>query len=946
MKTSSLLHVTGYCVVGSQLSVLNKIVLLKWGSPNTVLLCQLAFTTLMIGVGKLSQISQSVADKAFKETFLGVMQDYLPLVIAFFMLLLSSMQLLHSVPVPMFLVLKALTCGVFALADHIFFDRELPDLKSSLSLFFIVCGAATYGTQNIFAGFSERDLRDTFAVVRASSLFFACSVTEGIIAKQTIDKHELDNWVRSLILNFLSLPFCLAISLATEQTLFGPLASKHSNQDVFLLFLSCVLGLLMSYFTMTVRESFSTATVAVIGTANKFLSLFTSLVFLKEKNGSYVGVIGCLISIFASAFYSQASLVTREQCRDDKNIWNQAFPWCCQKTLWLLFLMITLYLNSPTDPPLVNSVVRESNDSATRFNAGLSSRVIKNTALIEFGHHSAREEPEISEWQTRLEPTHQQSAHQHIGLACSPLRRGDRSGSVIHDMLFAWAFAEVSALEYLGPVGERKELRDLQPALDLFGVPFKIHPRFPSNCTLLNPKQYRNESILSQAFPALRKQIISTTSPANTCVVHVRRGDVTESYHQAEDYFRWWPVHHYLHLIDEYCKNGERVIIHSERLNDDERKIMTRSGYEMKRCESVLCALKDFVTAKVFIMSSSSFSYNAAFFAKGTVVYTPFWHKALPGWIVFGRKMQMPWSDVAASFETETLPCLGQEHGSTSGPTMSACMISPKTTHLFEEPLRASQTMYICWSLFQHHATPQCAFNLVGLDPNNFFIWLAHRMGCAVQIRGKACMHTSLFSRKLDGVKVGGEYSWFNSKSDATRLRETVTRQIHTGRTSAAAKKIGILQSWQSSEIVFPNVTEVQTADRSHLEKLDFDDQVAWWNAHDIIIVAHDTSIWAAPFAERCTAVILVHPMLSPNTTSYESLVADSGSVTISWWPSSNVSHDDVPPNQGEADVKDIPVDEASIGSVQRNITVSEREFKDILAEAIEKRKQCMLADT
>lgn len=36
----------------------------------------------------------------------------------------------------------------------------------------------------------------------------------------------------------------------------------------------------------------------------------------------------------------------------------------------------------------------------------------------------------------------------------------------------------------------------------------------------------------------------------------------------------------------------------------------------------------------MLVLSRSSFSYSAALYAEGAVVYTPFWHAPLPSWVV------------------------------------------------------------------------------------------------------------------------------------------------------------------------------------------------------------------------------------------------------------------------------------------------------------------------
>ena len=58
----------------------------------------------------------------------------------------------------------------------------------------------------------------------------------------------------------------------------------------------------------------------------------------------------------------------------------------------------------------------------------------------------------------------------HRPLACSPLRPSDQVGSVLHDAAFAWAHAESLGMEYIGPIGQRSDLPELDEVIDALQV--------------------------------------------------------------------------------------------------------------------------------------------------------------------------------------------------------------------------------------------------------------------------------------------------------------------------------------------------------------------------------------------------------------------------------------------------------------------------------------------
>ena len=528
-------------------------------------------------------------------------------------------------------------------------------------------------------------------------------------------------------------------------------------------------------------------------------------------------------------------------------------------------------------------------------------------------------------------------------LVCSRLRAGDRTGSVIHDALFALAYAETIGAEYLGPIGERSDLADISVLLELYGVPFKVLEREPNGCSVLDPREYRNETILAPGLQSVRTHS-ELTKNISSCVVHVRRGDVTESYPQTGDYFRWWPPLFYLSRIDEHCE-GKAVTIHTEGLSEDEHKIFASFGYEIRDSSSMIDAVRDFMTAQVFILSSSSFSYHAAIFAAGLVAYAPFWHKPFPEWILPDAKSAKEWTDVALTFDTITLPCEGGHFGSSTGPTMSVCIISSETTVMFEHPPHAAQTMYNCWSLFQHHGTAMCAFNFEGITPNRFAVWLAHRMGCAIQVTGERCMHVSSYTRSLR-VEPGEGFSWFNSESDATELRNAALRHLRQPNVpSRVAKAIGIIQRRRSRKLDLPEIEEIASADIMYMEDSKFDEQISWWNEHHIILASHGAAMWAVPFAEPCTAIIQLYPEHYYPIYFYEQLITESGSVPVSWWPGAYIgTNETLREASAREAIQDFKEHHSNRGKYRDvDIVLSEAELKEIIMFAVREREACLL---
>jgi len=118
-----------------------------------------------------------------------------------------------------------------------------------------------------------------------------------------------------------------------------------------------------------------------------------------------------------------------------------------------------------------------------------------------------------------------------------------------------------------------------------------------------------------------------------TITVHMQRGDSTPCRAKHEGFYRYLPNSHYQALIDKYYRTGARVIIYTSSAKSFESlEEFRKRGYEVHADASMANSWKDFATSDVLIMSRSDYLMVPAMVAKGTVVYTPFWHHSLRRW--------------------------------------------------------------------------------------------------------------------------------------------------------------------------------------------------------------------------------------------------------------------------------------------------------------------------
>ena len=133
-----------------------------------------------------------------------------PLVLTFFALLYAGMEVMKYAPLETFITVKSMTPVLFSTCEYLFLGRALPNLKSTAALVGIVAGAATYVKVDAYA---------SYHAYMFCLLFLVAAVSEGLVAKTTIEKVKLNNWSRSYNINVLSIPLAAAQMLVSKEHL-------------------------------------------------------------------------------------------------------------------------------------------------------------------------------------------------------------------------------------------------------------------------------------------------------------------------------------------------------------------------------------------------------------------------------------------------------------------------------------------------------------------------------------------------------------------------------------------------------------------------------------------------------------------------------------------------------------------------------------------------------
>ena len=323
-----------YSLLSSTLSVVNKYTLDEFPFPAFVLAVQLTSSALVIHLG--SKIGFVNLSSVSQEVILG----FVPLTLSFFFLLASSLLLMANSPFNVFLICKSLTPFFTSLSETLYFRTSCPTLQSFLAMAGMALGSALYTMY-------DADLSVTYLLYAV--LFICCSVFEGLIAKQTIQKFALNQTTRTLLMNTLACPIAITWSLCMETT--APTQIKL--RSAISLGISCVLGLGMGIATMNIRTIFSATYVSVVGVCNKFLSLgFAGLIL----NGSptFQSTLATVFVLLCGSFYNGNGATSTVECTGRLLVPILLVP--------ILFVMIVGTMN---ERPFVRKLPLANNDGSS-----------------------------------------------------------------------------------------------------------------------------------------------------------------------------------------------------------------------------------------------------------------------------------------------------------------------------------------------------------------------------------------------------------------------------------------------------------------------------------------------------------------------------------------------------------------------------------------------------
>ena len=229
-------------------------------------------------------------------------QPYLYYVGMFVATIYCNMKALEHSNVETIIVFRA-CCPLFVcVLDWAFLGRQLPSMRSMASLIVLLLGACGYVL-------SDRAFKlNGWAAYSWATAYLLIISVEMAYGKHIVGKHLgfKTMWGPTMYTNTLSLPPMLTIGVLSGEHLRLP-AAVWTPYLVFLVTVSCVIGVSISYTGWRARSLITATCYTVLGVANKMLTVFAN-VLIWDKHASIYGIVSLAVCLLGASSYKQAPL--------------------------------------------------------------------------------------------------------------------------------------------------------------------------------------------------------------------------------------------------------------------------------------------------------------------------------------------------------------------------------------------------------------------------------------------------------------------------------------------------------------------------------------------------------------------------------------------------------------------------------------------------------------
>lgn len=217
-----------YTICSSSLLLINKIAIEKVSAPTFILWLQLTSSTIFVSV------SSAAGCKAIQLNRLSLRQiwRFIPAAFGFLGVMYANIKVLQHANVETLVVFRCSTPLILSFLDFAFLERELPTLRSWISLMGILLGSVGYLlSQTVFQ----------ISALLWLALWLVFFLFEMTYLKHICDTIDVTNWSRVFYNNFIGLfPLTLVGIFSDDYYL---VSKVHiDSPTIVVLSLSCIVG--------------------------------------------------------------------------------------------------------------------------------------------------------------------------------------------------------------------------------------------------------------------------------------------------------------------------------------------------------------------------------------------------------------------------------------------------------------------------------------------------------------------------------------------------------------------------------------------------------------------------------------------------------------------------------------------------------------------------------
>lgn len=290
-----------YSTCSSMMIIANKLSVKSLPYPSMVATIQLTFCMLVCLVIKFFGI------RPVDQFVWAKVKPYMVYVLLFILGLYSNIRALESANVETIIVFRAMSPLFVSVLEFIFLGRQLPNLRSTISLLMIVTGSVAYvGTDNAFRG--QGFLAYTWAFV-----YLAVLCIQMTYGKQIMKTVKMDTlWGPVIYSNTLGIIPSLSLGAILGEFSADDFVVKFASYlttsaAITSLFISSIIGVAISWAGFNCRNLLSATQYTVVGVMNKIITVVVGA-FIFEGHASPAGLAALFVCLLGGSLYRAAPM--------------------------------------------------------------------------------------------------------------------------------------------------------------------------------------------------------------------------------------------------------------------------------------------------------------------------------------------------------------------------------------------------------------------------------------------------------------------------------------------------------------------------------------------------------------------------------------------------------------------------------------------------------------